>query len=168
MRFIHRIAEWVADYAPVLSQLWGKPVLASDFSDDRLSTLAGYLARPVLQAQLDRRLARQTVTVYELQQEHLRLDATAIIGYHQITEKGLMQYGYANGKDSSQTSSSSWRPPRRLANILPVMCIRATGRMMISFAVTDPPVFLVCGLRAVISWRCENGSAGHARAGGRP
>jgi transposase len=97
------VEEWVAANTAVLSRLWGCPVAASDFTDDRLTTLLTYLAQTEYHAAVDRELFRQTVSVYELTTTHLRLDATLLTGYHHARPQGLMQYGHARGTDDGTT-----------------------------------------------------------------
>ncbi len=92
-----KVEDWIAVQSELLTRLWGAPVLASDFTDDRLSTLLGYLAHSPLQEAIDRVLCQYTIRLYELQATHIRLDATVLTGYHQVTADGIMQYGHAKG-----------------------------------------------------------------------
>ena len=92
-----KVADWVACHTALLTRLWGAPVLASDFSDDRLSTLWAYLARAPLQDAIDQRLCASTISLYHLQQTHVRLDATVLTGYQHVTENGVMQAGFVKG-----------------------------------------------------------------------
>ena len=93
-RKVH-VEDWVRHYSPVLSKLWGAAVLASDFSDDRLSTLLTHLSKSASQEQIDKLLFQQTVYVYDLYQDHLRLDATVCGGFHEVEAGGLMQLGHS-------------------------------------------------------------------------
>jgi len=98
-RKVH-VEDWVRHYSPVLSKLWGAPVLASDFTDDRLSTLLTHLSRLASQRKVDELLFHRTVYVYDLYRRHIRLDGTACGGFHQVEAGGLMQYGHAkDGRD---------------------------------------------------------------------
>lgn len=92
-----KVEDWVALHTALLTRLWGAPVPASDFTDDRLSTLLGYLARAPVQEAIDRLLSLATISIYELQATHIRLDATVFTGYHQVQEHGVMQYGHTKG-----------------------------------------------------------------------
>jgi len=91
-----KMDEWVALHSPILTRLWGAPVVPGDFSDDRLSTLADYLGNAALMADLDRLLCAYTVSLFDLD-DHLRLDATNCTGYHTPTAAGLMQFGHRKG-----------------------------------------------------------------------
>lgn len=97
------VEAWVAAHAELLSRLWGCPVPASDFTDDRLTTLLAYLAQPAHQAALDVALFRQTVQVYEVMATHLRLDATVLTGHHHGSPDGLMQYGHGRATSGGTT-----------------------------------------------------------------
>lgn len=92
-----KVEEWVARHTDVLTRLWGAPVPASDFTDDRLTTLWRYLARATLQDQIDQRLCASTLSLYQLLETHLRLDATLFTGYHQGEDDGVMQAGFVKG-----------------------------------------------------------------------
>lgn len=92
-----KVEEWVAQQTELLTRLWGAPVPASDFTDDRLTTLLGYVARASVQEAIDRLLCQLTISLYELHATHLRLDATVLTGYHQVTAEGIMQYGHGKG-----------------------------------------------------------------------
>ena len=92
-----KVEDWVAEHSALLARLWGAPVPASDFSDDRLSTLWAYLARATLQDQIDQRLCASTISIYHLQQTHVRLDATVLHGYQHVSADGVMQAGFVQG-----------------------------------------------------------------------
>lgn len=95
------VEEWVRHHSAILSTLWGSHVPASDFTDDRLSTILSRLAHAISQAKIDRQLFENTVYVYDLYADHIRLDATACSGYHDVHEHGIMQLGHAkDGRDS--------------------------------------------------------------------
>jgi transposase len=98
-----KVEEWVALHTVLLTRLWGAPVPASDFTDDRLTTLLSYLARAPVQEAIDRLLCQCTLSLYELQATHIRLDATVLTGYHQVTADGIMQYGHAKGGPEGRT-----------------------------------------------------------------
>jgi transposase len=94
------VEEWVRHHSPMLSKLWGVPVPASDFTDDRLSTRLSRLFNPVSQCKIDQRLFEHTVYVYDLYADHIRLDATACSGHHDVQEQGMMQLGHSkDGRD---------------------------------------------------------------------
>jgi transposase len=89
-----KVEDWVADHAPLLHRLWGAPVPASDFTDDRLTTVASRLAVPETQQRIDQALSMMTLQIYDWGQEAIRLDGTDFHGYHHIAD-GVMQYGFA-------------------------------------------------------------------------
>lgn len=92
-----KVEHWVEHHTELLTKLWGAPVVASDFTDDRLTTLLCYLARVPVQEAIDRMLSLLTIDIYHLNETHIRLDATVFSGYHKVTENGVMQYGHGKG-----------------------------------------------------------------------
>jgi transposase len=88
------VAEWVAQHAAVLSAALGTPVTASDFSDDRLSTLLSRLQRPACWLGIEEAFFARMLMMYDPGLEHVHLDATTGYGYHTPTD-GLMRMGFA-------------------------------------------------------------------------
>lgn len=98
-----QVDKWVKKHSTVLSTLWGTPVPGSDFSDDRLTTLAKYLSCPKAQHAIDYALGQLTMQIYAWGEEAIRLDGTHFRGYHHAAD-GIMRCGYAksNAKGTSQ------------------------------------------------------------------
>src|SRR5439155_10401364 len=79
-----------------LSALLGKTVLPVHFHDDRLADCLTRLAAGDYFAQLEGDLNRQTVRVYQLPTDTVRIDATTANSYADVlTEQGLLQFGHS-------------------------------------------------------------------------
>lgn len=98
------VAEWVEQYAPVLTAALGTRITAADFSDDRLSTLLCRLQRTSCWEGIEAAFFSRMMMVYDLGVERIHLDATTGYGYHTPTEDGLMRFGFAkSGTPSGRT-----------------------------------------------------------------
>lgn len=142
------VAEWVDEFTPILHTLFGIPVTATDFSDDRLSTLAAHLADAATQQQIDQELYGQTVQVYDLVGTHIRLDATVFTGYHQAQTGALMQYGYQRGDPKGGTQCKLMAAATATGQYL-------TGQMHAGHR-TDDPLYLPL-LEVLYTWETTPG-----------
>jgi transposase len=77
-----------------LSQLTGQCIEPLDFSDDRLSHLLTHLSKPTYWHGIEEDLNARSIAVYALLQDVIRCDATTVSGTHDVTEGGLLQFGY--------------------------------------------------------------------------
>ncbi len=89
------VREWVAQAQYTLEQVTGLTIRDTDFTDDRLSIVLRHLSKPEYWQAIEADLGAQTVRVYALEREVVRVDATTVSGYHAETEAGLMQFGYS-------------------------------------------------------------------------
>jgi transposase len=71
------------------------PVCAHDFTDDRLGWLLDALSDDATWASLERMLNQQTLRVYSLAPQCIRIDSTTASGYWAVTEEGLFQLGHS-------------------------------------------------------------------------
>src|SRR5881296_71849 len=78
-----------------LSHLTAQVVDPLDFSDDRLSHLLQHLSKPTYWHRIERDLNARSVEVYALSQDVIRCDATTASGHHEVTERGLFQFGHS-------------------------------------------------------------------------
>ena len=85
---------WSVEHQALLSELFGIPVRRTDFSDDRLSQLLTQLAGDAAWRCIEQKLWRNSISVYKLTPERVRLDASRFSGYHTPYDDGLMQHGY--------------------------------------------------------------------------
>ena len=73
---LNHVQPWVAQHQGVLSALLGKPVLPVDLHDDRLADWLNRLGARDSFSALERELNQQTIRVYQLPTDLVRLDAT--------------------------------------------------------------------------------------------
>jgi transposase len=93
---LNHLEPWVAQHQGALSALLGKPVLPSDAHDDRLADWLNRLADSVSFAALERELNQQTIRVYQLPTDTVRIDTTTANSYAEVlSEQGLLQFGHS-------------------------------------------------------------------------
>ena len=85
---------WGVEHQALLSELFGTPVRRTDFSDDRLSQLLTDLADDAAWRSIEKKLWHNSISVYQLVPDRVRLDASRFSGYHTPYDDGLMQHGY--------------------------------------------------------------------------
>jgi len=92
----HGVEPWVADHHGTLSALLGKTVLPVHCHDDRLADLLTRLAQGTSFAALESDLNRQTMRVYQLPTDLVRIDTTTANSYADVvSEQGLLQFGHS-------------------------------------------------------------------------
>jgi len=89
------VEDWSRNRRRLLSMLTGQSVGEREFNDDRLGRLLERLGNAEVWGEIEQALWRQSVIVYELDCERVRLDSTASFGYHETGEGGLMQFGHS-------------------------------------------------------------------------
>jgi transposase len=94
------VQEWVGKHLIVLGKLTGQEVTALDFTDDRLALCLRYLSPTDRWLQLENRLTRGVIQVYDLKQKLparwlMRLDATVGSVGHDTANHTLFQVGKA-------------------------------------------------------------------------
>src|SRR6202020_1600762 len=93
---LNHVEPWVAQHHGVLSSLLGKSVLAIHAQDDRLADWLTRLSRGDGFAALERDLNQQTIRVYQLPTDLVRIDATTANSYADVlSEQGLLQFGHS-------------------------------------------------------------------------
>jgi transposase len=93
---LNHVSAWVEQHHGTLSALLGKTVLPVHFHDDRLADCLTRLAADGSFAGLERDLNRQTVRVYHLPTDTVRIDATTANSYADVlSERGLLQFGHS-------------------------------------------------------------------------
>jgi hypothetical protein len=85
---------WVAEHCIALEELLGFLIRDTDFTDDRLGQLLTAISDDEAWRKIESKLWQNSICVYSLHPQCVRLDATTANGYHTVTEEGLMQYGY--------------------------------------------------------------------------
>jgi transposase len=94
------VQEWVGKHLVVLRKLTGQQVTALDFTDDRLALCLRYLAPSDRWSQLENRLTKGVIQVYDLKKKLperwlMRLDATVGSVGHDAANHTLFQVGKA-------------------------------------------------------------------------
>ena len=90
-----RLREWVEQRRYTLEQVCKLELRETDFTDDRLGILLKRLSKAETWEAIERELSQNTIEVYELSTEQVRLDATTISGHHLVSESGLFQFGHS-------------------------------------------------------------------------
>lgn len=93
---LNHVEPWVAQHRGVLSALLGKTVRPQDAHDDRLADWLTRLRRTGTFPALERALNQQTLRVYQLPTDLVRLDATTANSYADVlSAQGLLQFGHS-------------------------------------------------------------------------
>src|SRR5437763_4771976 len=93
---LSHVQPWVAHHQGTLSALLGKRVRPTDAHDDRLADWLTRLGAGAAFSALERDLSQQTVRVYELPTEVVRIDTTTANSYTAVlSEQGLLQFGHS-------------------------------------------------------------------------
>ena len=92
----HRMSHvraWVNARRHALSELIGQEIRETDFTDDRLAEVLGYLSGTAIWHQVEAGISQQCIRVYDLTLGPIRLDATVGQVYHDTEEHTLFQVG---------------------------------------------------------------------------
>src|SRR3954451_15561985 len=93
---LNHVEPWIAQHHGTLSALLGKEVLPVALHDDRLADWLSRLAKGDSFTALERDLNQQTVRVYQLPTDTVRIDTTTANSYADVlSEQGLLQFGHS-------------------------------------------------------------------------
>ncbi len=93
---LNHVEPWVAQHQGTLSSLLGKPIGPVVFHDDRLADWLTRLGAGDAFALLERDINAQTVRVYQLPTDIVRIDTTTANSYADVlSERGLLQFGHS-------------------------------------------------------------------------
>ena len=93
---LNHVRPWVAQHQHTLSALLGQLVLPIHFHDDRLADGLDRLATGDRFSGLERDLNQQTIRVYHLRTDMVRIDTTTANSYASVlSEHGLLQFGHS-------------------------------------------------------------------------
>ena len=92
---LNQVQEWAAKRLGTLQGCLGVRVCAHDFTDDRLGWLLDALSDEATWVSLEGALNQQTLRVYALEPQCIRIDSTTASGYWEVTEDGLFQFGHS-------------------------------------------------------------------------
>lgn len=87
------VRDWVRQAHTTLEATTGLQIRDTDFTDDRLTIVLRELSKPRYWQAIERDLGQNTVRVYDLSAERVRVDATTISGYHAGGDGSLFQFG---------------------------------------------------------------------------
>src|SRR3954447_21928618 len=91
---LNHVEPWVAQHHGSLSALLGKEVLPVALHDDRLADWLTRLGKGDPFSALERDLNQQTIRVYQLPTDTVRIDTTTANSYADVlSEQGLLQFG---------------------------------------------------------------------------
>jgi len=89
------VKEWARDLRETLSSLFPQPIGEKDFTDDRLAAILRYLSDDDVWAEIETRLGKRLIRVYDLGSETVRLDSTAAAVYHDPERGTLFRHGHS-------------------------------------------------------------------------
>jgi len=94
----HRMVEvedWADKHIQTLSTLIQQPLNVKDFTDDRLADVLQWLSKDNIWEEIENHLCQRLISVYDLQNEPIRLDSTTASVYHDTENSTLFAYGYS-------------------------------------------------------------------------
>lgn len=94
----HRLSwaqKWVAERQETLQASLGQALRPLEWSDDRLGIVLDELSDTEDWQAFEGALNRQTIRVYDLKPERVRVDSSTASGYWTVTEDGLFQFGHS-------------------------------------------------------------------------
>ena len=89
-----KVEDWAVEHQQILSEMLGTKLRRTDFTDDRLSQVLTHFSKDSEWYEIEQNLWHNSVSVYRLTPERIRLDASGLSGYHTPDADGLMQYGH--------------------------------------------------------------------------
>jgi transposase len=93
---LNHVQPWVAQHQGTLAALLGKPVLPTHAHDDRLADWLTRLGAGPSFSALECDLNRQTIRVYQLPTDLVRIDTTTANSYAEVlSAQGLLQFGHS-------------------------------------------------------------------------
>lgn len=90
---MNTVQEWVNDRRLALSEIIGQEIRETDFTDDRLADVLSVLNLDAVWQQVEAALSQQSIRVYRLPVETIRLDATVGQVDHDPSKHSLFQVG---------------------------------------------------------------------------
>jgi len=93
---LNHVEPWVECHQGTLSALVGKPVRPADAQDDRLADWLTKLGADGVFSSLEQTLNEQTIRVYQLPTNLVRIDTTTANSYAGIvSDRGILQFGHS-------------------------------------------------------------------------
>ena len=92
---LNQVEEWAEGLSISLKSCLSESLRPLDFSDDRLATVLDELSKDLAWERFEGALNSQTVRVYDLSVETVRIDTTTASGHREPTPEGLFQFGHS-------------------------------------------------------------------------
>ena len=89
------VRQWVNHRKCTIEKVCGIELTDTDFTDSSLTILLRKLSQEETWSQMEQELNINTISIYDLSVEQIRLDATTISGHHLVSESGLFQFGHS-------------------------------------------------------------------------
>jgi transposase len=89
------VRAWVKGMHETLELITGFEIRDIDFTDDRLTIALSYLSDDTHWHEIEGKLGRNLVRVYDLRKKTIHVDATTISGYREGGEGSLWQFGHS-------------------------------------------------------------------------
>jgi transposase len=89
------VRAWVSGMQETLELITGLEIRDVDFTDDRLTIALSYLSYDPHWYEIEERLAKNLVQVYDLRKGTIHVDGTTISGYREGGEGSLWQFGHS-------------------------------------------------------------------------
>jgi transposase len=95
---LNQVEAFVEQHLSLYEASFDREVRALDFSDDRLANILERLATEPCWSAFESALNQQTIRVYDLSIEPIRLDSTTTYSYQAVTQEGLLQLGFSKDR----------------------------------------------------------------------
>jgi transposase len=92
---LNQVEPWAEKRLDTLGRCTGQVLEALAFSDDRLAGVLRLLSDDPTWSAFETHLNQQTIRVYDLRPNCVRLDSTTVSSYGMVTEDGLLQFGHS-------------------------------------------------------------------------
>ncbi|MEO0539139.1 MAG: DUF4277 domain-containing protein [Cyanobacteria bacterium P01_A01_bin.123] len=92
---LNQVEDWAKSLLISLKACLSESLRPLDFSDDRLATVLDELSNDLTWEQFEGALTSQTVRVYDLRVETVRIDTTTASSYREPTTDSLFQFGHS-------------------------------------------------------------------------
>jgi len=133
---LDRVQDWATALPDTLAYLIGEPVNALDFTDDRLADVLRDFSDTPIWGQIEERLGRQLIRVYQLPTRCVRLDSTTATVAHNPEQSAL----FSVGKTKAGIYGTQFK--LMLGSLDPLGLPLATD--VVSGAKADDPLYVPC------------------------
>ena len=90
----NHVEEWAKERLEVLETCSGREVRSLDFSDDRLGDILEHLSDGERWSKCEGELNQETLRVYNLKPERIRIDTTTASSYGKEDKEGMLRFGH--------------------------------------------------------------------------